>query len=251
MTGPQVCPPPRPDPPASVSTHSAVMFLSPVAPPRGGSSPARVVFTVGSPPRGSTPPLSSRCRRASGDSQGSGSSSSCSVAWGVGLVIKGWSQTQAVCARVSLPLAPSVCSPSSSGSFPSSSPAGSLSGRPLQAGTFDAPTNPRYSFTDPFAAELGGGVMFEAPELPEETLMEVRGSDTVTNVARFLLTVPCVSAAGAHGHRAQPPLHPGLRPLSGGGGGGARCWRDGDGRLWERHGAAAEPGGRSDQLAEP
>lgn len=96
----------------------------------------------------------------------------------MGLVIKGWGQTQAS-------VAAQRSSPSSSGS---SSPAGSLSGRPLQAGTFDAPTTPRYSFTDPFAPELGGAVMFEAPELPEETLMEVRGSDTLTNGAGFLLT---------------------------------------------------------------
>lgn len=86
----------------------------------------------------------------------------------MGLVTKGWSQTPA-------------SAPSSSGSFLPPSLAGSLSGRPLLAGTFDAPTHPRYSVTDPFAPELGGAVMFEAPELPEETLMEVRGSDTLAN----------------------------------------------------------------------
>lgn len=69
--------------------------------------------------------------------------------------------------------------PSSSGSFTSISPAGSLSGRPLQVGTFadvcDAPSSPRYSCSEPLAP--GVGVMFEAPELPEETLMEVRGAE--------------------------------------------------------------------------
>lgn len=66
-----------------------------------------------------------------------------------------------------------------SGSFTSLSPAGSFSGRPLQMGTypdaFDAPSSPGFSLTDPFASKRGAGVMFEAPELPEETLMEVSG----------------------------------------------------------------------------
>lgn len=81
--------------------------------------------------------------------------------------------------------------PSSSGSLTSISPAGSPSGCPLQAGTFadifDAPSSPRYSFSETFATKVGGAVVFEAPELPEETLMEVRAS--VTNVVVFLLTL--------------------------------------------------------------
>lgn len=107
MTGPQVSPPLRPDPPAPASTHGAVIFLWPVAPPGGGSSPARVVFTVGSPPRGSTPPLSSRCRRASGDSQGQEvhlpvqlDQRRSQPSMGVGLVIKGWSQTSCLHERL-------------------------------------------------------------------------------------------------------------------------------------------------------
>lgn len=75
----------------------------------------------------------------------------------------------------------SLILPSPAGSFTSISPVGSLSGRPLQVGTFadvcDAPSSPRYSFPDPFAPTVGVDVMFEAPELPEETLMEVRGCD--------------------------------------------------------------------------
>lgn len=38
---------------------------------------------------------------------------------------------------------------------------------------FDAPSSPCLSLTVPFATKRGAGVMFEAPELPEETLMEV------------------------------------------------------------------------------
>lgn len=64
------------------------------------------------------------------------------------------------------------------GSFSSLSSAGSFTGRHPQTGTypdaFEAPSSPRYSFTDPFTANMGTAVTFEAPELPEETLMEVR-----------------------------------------------------------------------------
>uniref|UniRef100_A0A674PHE8 non-specific serine/threonine protein kinase n=1 Tax=Takifugu rubripes TaxID=31033 RepID=A0A674PHE8_TAKRU len=81
------------------------------------------------------------------------------------------------------------------GSLRSCSPAGSLSGRPLLAGT-----SPRYSFTDPLAPELGGAVMFEAPELPEETLMEQEHTDTVHNLRFTLDFAHClVEVAGARG----------------------------------------------------
>lgn len=64
------------------------------------------------------------------------------------------------------------------GSFTSVSPAASFTSRYAQVGTypdgFEAPPSPRYSFTDPITANMGGRVTFEAPELPEETLMEVR-----------------------------------------------------------------------------
>lgn len=64
------------------------------------------------------------------------------------------------------------------GSFNSGSPAGSLTSRYPQTGAylegFETPPSPRYSFTDPITANMGGPVTFEAPELPEETLMEVR-----------------------------------------------------------------------------
>lgn len=38
---------------------------------------------------------------------------------------------------------------------------------------YEGPSSPRYGFTDPISANLEGAVTFEAPELPEETLMEV------------------------------------------------------------------------------
>ncbi|XP_015240116.1 PREDICTED: serine/threonine-protein kinase ULK1-like isoform X2 [Cyprinodon variegatus] len=107
----------------------------------GSCSPAQVIFTVGSPPSGSTPPQTSRQRKCSG-------------------------------------------------SFSSGSPAGSLTSRYPQTGPypegFEAPPSPRYSFTDPITANMGGAVTFEAPELPEETLMEQEHTDTVQRL-RFTL----------------------------------------------------------------
>lgn len=62
--------------PLPVQIRCALTSLSPVAPPGGGtspsagcSSPVRVVFTVGSPPSGSTAPMTSRRRKSSGESQ--------------------------------------------------------------------------------------------------------------------------------------------------------------------------------------
>uniref|UniRef100_A0AAX7SMA3 non-specific serine/threonine protein kinase n=1 Tax=Astatotilapia calliptera TaxID=8154 RepID=A0AAX7SMA3_ASTCA len=107
----------------------------------GSGSPAQVVFTVGSPPSGSTPPFTSRQRKYSG-------------------------------------------------SFTSGSPAGSLTSRHPPTGTcldgFEASSSPRYSFPDPITANMGGRVTFEAPELPEETLMEQEHTDTVQRL-RFTL----------------------------------------------------------------
>lgn len=104
-------------------------------------SPAQVVFTVGSPPSGSTPPFTSRQRKYSG-------------------------------------------------SFTSGSPAGSLTSRHPPTGTcldgFEVSSSPRYSFPDPITANMGGRVTFEAPELPEETLMEQEHTDTVQRL-RFTL----------------------------------------------------------------
>uniref|UniRef100_A0A3B5L7Y6 non-specific serine/threonine protein kinase n=1 Tax=Xiphophorus couchianus TaxID=32473 RepID=A0A3B5L7Y6_9TELE len=122
-----------------------------ITPPGGGfapgsCSPAQVVFTVGSPPSGSTPPQTSRHRK---------------------------------------------------GSFSSGSPAGSLTSHYPQTGTFpegfEAPPSPRYSFTDPITANMGGAVTFEAPELPEETLMEQQEhTDTVQRLRFTLEFVLCL-----------------------------------------------------------
>ncbi|CAJ1071197.1 serine/threonine-protein kinase ULK1 isoform X2 [Xyrichtys novacula] len=124
----------------------------------GSGSPAQVVFTVGSPPSGSTPPQTLRQRKHSG-------------------------------------------------SFTSVSPAGSFTSRFPQTGTyldgFEAPSSPRFSFTDPITANMGGHVTFEPPELPEETLMEQEHTDTVQSLRFMLDFARCLmEVAGARGAAA-------------------------------------------------
>ncbi|XP_020499968.2 serine/threonine-protein kinase ULK1 isoform X1 [Labrus bergylta] len=133
------------------------------APPGGGvgglapgsCSPAQVVFTVGSPPSGSTPPQPCRQRKHSG-------------------------------------------------SYTSVSPAGSYTSRFHQTAVyldgFEAPSSPRFSFTDPFTATMGSHVTFEPPELPEETLMEQEHTDTVQSLRFMLDFARCLmEVAGARG----------------------------------------------------
>lgn len=75
---------------------------------------------------------------------------------------------------------------SAEGSSTSISPAGSFTSRfpptaAAHADALDAPPSPRFSFFDPITANMGSPVTFEAPELPEETLMEVRDERTPGN----------------------------------------------------------------------
>ncbi|XP_075389889.1 serine/threonine-protein kinase ULK1 isoform X2 [Tenrec ecaudatus] len=114
----------------------------------GASSPSPVVFTVGSPPSGTTPP------------QGQGP------------------RTRMF----------------SVGSSSSLSSVGSCSGRHLLPGTCSEGTAAEpsslvhgCSFADPLAANLEGVVTFEAPDLPEETLMEQEHTEMLHSL-RFTLT---------------------------------------------------------------
>ncbi|KFR08268.1 Serine/threonine-protein kinase ULK1, partial [Opisthocomus hoazin] len=108
----------------------------------GSASPSPVIFTVGSPPSGTTPPQTTRTRMFS-----VGSSSSLSSG-------------------------------------------GSVTGRHLAVGTggdaVEGPSSLRYAFADPITANLEGAVTFEAPELPEETLMEQEHTDILRSL-RFTL----------------------------------------------------------------
>ncbi|EHH21335.1 hypothetical protein EGK_04369 [Macaca mulatta] len=101
--------------------------LHPGARAGGASSPSPVVFTVGSPPSGSTPPQGPRTRMFSVGSTGSAGSSARHLVSGA-------------CSEAPAPELP-------------------------------APGH-SCSFADPIAANLEGAVTFEAPDLPEETLME-------------------------------------------------------------------------------
>ncbi|XP_023976789.1 serine/threonine-protein kinase ULK1 [Physeter macrocephalus] len=118
--------------------------LPPGARAGGASSPSPVVFTVGSPPSGTTPPQGPRA-----------------TVFSVG------------------------------SSSPLSS-AGSPSARHLTPGAYgEAPLEvpaPGHccSFADPVAANLEGAVTFEAPDLPEETLMEQEHTEILHSL-RFTL----------------------------------------------------------------
>ncbi|XP_025951093.2 serine/threonine-protein kinase ULK1 isoform X2 [Dromaius novaehollandiae] len=76
------------------------------------------------------------------------------------------------------------------GSSSSLSSGGSFTGRHLAMGTggdaVEGPSSLRYAFADPITANLEGAVTFEAPELPEETLMEQEHTDILRSL-RFTL----------------------------------------------------------------
>ncbi|XP_040203592.1 serine/threonine-protein kinase ULK1 isoform X2 [Rana temporaria] len=76
------------------------------------------------------------------------------------------------------------------GSSSSQSSAGSYTGRHVVVGaggeTFEAPSSLRYTFPEATTANAEGVVMFEVPELPEETLMEQEHTDTLRSL-RFSL----------------------------------------------------------------
>ncbi|XP_016046403.1 serine/threonine-protein kinase ULK1 isoform X3 [Erinaceus europaeus] len=115
--------------------------LHPGARAGGASSPAPVVFTVGSPPSGTTPPQGPRTRMFS-----VGSSSSLSSA--------GSSSARHLVpaeAPPELPIPGHCC-----------------------------------SFADPLTVNLEGAVTFEAPDLPEETLMEQEHTEILHSL-RFTL----------------------------------------------------------------
>ncbi|XP_064434244.1 serine/threonine-protein kinase ULK1 isoform X3 [Mirounga angustirostris] len=118
--------------------------LHPGARSGGASSPSPVVFTVGSPPSGTTPPQGPRARMLSvGSSSSLGSVNSPSARH----------------------LAPGACSEA--------------------APEVPAPGH-CCSFADPVTANLEGAVTFEAPDLPEETLMEQEHTEILHSL-RFTL----------------------------------------------------------------
>uniref|UniRef100_A0A8C0YK41 non-specific serine/threonine protein kinase n=1 Tax=Cyprinus carpio carpio TaxID=630221 RepID=A0A8C0YK41_CYPCA len=120
----------------------------------GGASPRPVVFTVGSPPNSSTPPTCSHLT-----SLGSNSS------------------------------AGSLCS--TSGKVYMGSPPGMTIGS-SPPGAEAAPSSLRYVPYGTSPPSLDGFITFEAPELPEETLMEREHTDTLMHLRMMLSFTDCV-----------------------------------------------------------
>lgn len=165
----------------------------------GSASPRTVLFTVGSPPKSSTPPtcshLSSRPRTTSGKNhspkqQGEKRKKPSEVRWLDG-------NLHLLSAVGSNSSAGSLCS--TSGRVHSGSPQGMTIGcsppggfgvGPGVLGAEGAPSSLRYVPYGTSPPSLEGFITFEAPELPEETLMEVRRK--IWN--RLLMSDPTVAS---------------------------------------------------------
>ncbi|MCJ8740033.1 hypothetical protein PDJAM_G00054210 [Pangasius djambal] len=126
----------------------------------GGASPRTVVFTVGSPPNSITPPT---------------------------------------CSHLSTrPRTTSVGSNSSAGSLYSTSGKVCMGSPPAMAmgssppGAEAAPSSLRYVPYGTSPPSLDGFITFEAPELPEETLMEREHTDTLMHLRMMLSFTDCV-----------------------------------------------------------
>ncbi|XP_068172903.1 serine/threonine-protein kinase ULK2 isoform X2 [Antennarius striatus] len=138
--------------------------------PGGSASPRTVLFTVGSPPSSSTPPTCSHMgTRPRTTSVGSNSSagSLCSTS-----------------GRVYVGSPPGVAM--------GSSPPGGFMGGQVVPGGEGAPSSLRYVPYGTSPPSLEGFITFEAPELPEETLMEREHTDTLMHLRVMLSFTDCV-----------------------------------------------------------
>uniref|UniRef100_A0A8C8D9V6 non-specific serine/threonine protein kinase n=1 Tax=Oncorhynchus tshawytscha TaxID=74940 RepID=A0A8C8D9V6_ONCTS len=125
-----------------------------LAQPRGGAaSPRTVLFTVGSPPNSSTPPT---CSHLVGSNSSAGS----------------------------------LCS--TSGRVYVGSPPGMAIGASPPGGAEAGPSSLRYIPYGTSPPSLDGFITFEAPELPEETLMEREHTDTLMHLRMMLSFTDCV-----------------------------------------------------------
>ncbi|CAK6970346.1 serine/threonine-protein kinase ULK2 isoform X2 [Scomber scombrus] len=134
------------------------------------ASPRTVLFTVGSPPNSSTPPTCSHLgTRPRTTSVGSNSSagSLCSTS---GRVYVGSPPGMAI----------------------GSSPPGGFGCGQIIPGTEGAPSSLRYVPYGTSPPSLEGFITFEAPELPEETLMEREHTDTLMHLRMMLSFTDCV-----------------------------------------------------------
>ncbi|KAI9540893.1 Serine/threonine-protein kinase ulk2 [Dissostichus eleginoides] len=134
------------------------------------ASPRTVLFTVGSPPNSSTPPtcshMGTRPRTTSVGSNSSGGSL-CSTS---GRVYVG----------------------SPPGMAMGCSPPGGFGGSQVAHGSDGAPSSLRYVPYGTSPPSLEGFITFEAPELPEETLMEREHTDTLMYLRMMLSFTDCV-----------------------------------------------------------
>ncbi|XP_053502701.1 serine/threonine-protein kinase ULK2 [Ictalurus furcatus] len=120
----------------------------------GSASPRTVVFTVGSPPNSSTPPT---------------------------------------CSHLSTrPRTTSVGSNSSAGSLYSNSGKVCMGSPPAMAMGSSPPSSLRYVPYGTSPPSLDGFITFEAPELPEETLMEREHTETLMHLRMMLSFTDCV-----------------------------------------------------------
>ncbi|XP_039986093.1 serine/threonine-protein kinase ULK2 isoform X2 [Xiphias gladius] len=136
----------------------------------GSASPRTVLFTVGSPPNSSTPPTCSHlCTRPRTTSVGSNSSagSLCSTS---GRIYVG----------------------SPPGMAMGCSPPGGFGGGQIVPGAEGTPSSLRYVPYGTSPPSLEGFITFEAPELPEETLMEREHTDTLMHLRVMLSFTDCV-----------------------------------------------------------
>ncbi|XP_056138986.1 serine/threonine-protein kinase ULK2 [Lampris incognitus] len=141
----------------------------------GAASPRTVLFTVGSPPNSSTPPTCSHLgTRPRTTSVGSNSSagSLCSTS---GRVYVGSPPGMAI------------------GTSPPGSSGGGQSCPAAEAG----PSSLRYVPYGTSPPSLDGFITFEAPELPEETLMEREHTDTLMHLRMMLSFTDCVMEIAA------------------------------------------------------
>ncbi|XP_015240484.1 PREDICTED: serine/threonine-protein kinase ULK2 [Cyprinodon variegatus] len=150
----------------SLNTERPMDTAPSVAPGRS-ASPRTVLFTVGSPPSSSTPPTCSHLgARPRTTSVGSNSSagSLCSTSG-------------------------RVCVGSPPGMTIGSSPPGSLG---AGHGADGGPSSLRYLPYGTSPPSMEGFITFEAPELPEETLMEREHTDTLMHLRMMLSFTDCI-----------------------------------------------------------
>uniref|UniRef100_A0A671K1H2 non-specific serine/threonine protein kinase n=1 Tax=Sinocyclocheilus anshuiensis TaxID=1608454 RepID=A0A671K1H2_9TELE len=151
----------------------------------GRASPRTVVFTVGSPPNSSTPPtfshLASRPRTTSGEGLRLINLTCATTLWLIVCVC--------VSAVGSNSSAGSLCS--TSGKVYMGSPPGMTIGS-SPPGAEAAPSSLRYVPYGTSPPSLDGFITFEAPELPEETLMEREHTDTLMHLRMMLSFTDCV-----------------------------------------------------------